>query len=727
MGCGISDLKSVGQPAPVSNRQASYKHEKDGDGNTPVPLEAIASNLEARLAMAPNFSDPSFVQKNYRMPAPPMNEAARQDFVEKLHIPRSHQKSDEVTRLLAELLEIPLTCIAVLGAERQQILSASGVASSQPYTDRKVSFCAWLLVPEQPELLIVEDMTTDSRFAPHPLVTGPPHVRFHAAAPLISSMGYRLGSLSVTDLRPRKLDVEQCTLLCNLAEMVSRGLELGSAYITDSLKSPQNTAEGSSPSGSATTAALSTNVQAALNTAIMLVDVSYPKWRILFCNVQVDKATGLSGSEISGQHVWDHFTVVGKTEDSGSDMQASSSSKQLPSSSSHFQTMIASKTAVPKHIWMQLRPACAGPLDEHMPVIAIPSFVKSVSNAACPSTLFFASLKPMDSPQAQAAAKKTDQAGPPIEDLKLGQLIVKTRKGRLFRGTYQRSPAAIKITDTPLTPEMTPALEALICSELHHPNILATLRYACRHHKSLYLTRQLSEGDKPAVLPAKADSLETWIVRAHCDKGSLQDAIERGWFRKNMSLSGEPDMLAIITTAQEVVSALAYLHERDIIHGDVRGANIMLCSSTANQRGFTAQLADFENACHAQKPYNIVTARYSNIVHSAPELLRDYFLTKAADVYAFGILLWEMCTGQKPWVGLKEQEIITKVVQNEKQPLFPRDTPAPFKVVANQCLAADMTLRPSASSLIRILGVLKEAAEKNDPAAWKDVNIGNIV
>lgn len=55
-------------------------------------------------------------------------------------------------------------------------------------------------------------------------------------------------------------------------------------------------------------------------------------------------------------------------------------------------------------------------------------------------------------------------------------------------------------------------------------------------------------------------------------------------------------------------------------------------------------------------------------------------LAQAADVYAFGILLWEMCTGQKPWVGLKEQEIITKVVQNEKQPLFPRDTPAAFKV-----------------------------------------------
>ena len=56
--------------------------------------------------MAPNYSDPSFVQKNYRMPAPPINEAARQDFVEKLHIPRSHPKADEATRLLAELLEV---------------------------------------------------------------------------------------------------------------------------------------------------------------------------------------------------------------------------------------------------------------------------------------------------------------------------------------------------------------------------------------------------------------------------------------------------------------------------------------------------------------------------------------------------------------------------------------------------------------------------------------------
>ena len=48
---------------------------------------------------------------------------------------------------------------------------------------------------------------------------------------------------SVTDLRPRKMDVEQCTLLCNLAELVSRGLENNSKFIQETLNNSQSAAE----------------------------------------------------------------------------------------------------------------------------------------------------------------------------------------------------------------------------------------------------------------------------------------------------------------------------------------------------------------------------------------------------------------------------------------------------------------------------------------------------
>ena len=65
----------------------------------------------------------------------------------------------------------------------------------------------------------------------------------------------------------------------------------------------------------------------------------------------------------------------------------------------------------------------------------------------------------------------------------------------------------VQITDTPLTPEMTPALEALICSELHHPNILATLRYACRPHKVCNPVTYLVACTQPSELKTRLLSL----------------------------------------------------------------------------------------------------------------------------------------------------------------------------------------------------------------------------
>lgn len=63
------------------------------------------------------------------------------------------------------------------------------------------------------------------RFRDNPLVTGPPHIRFYAGAPLVTSEGYRLGSLCVIDREPRSFDAESANLLCNFAEMVVREIE----------------------------------------------------------------------------------------------------------------------------------------------------------------------------------------------------------------------------------------------------------------------------------------------------------------------------------------------------------------------------------------------------------------------------------------------------------------------------------------------------------------------
>ena len=65
-------------------------------------------------------------------------------------------------------------------------------------------------------MIVVEDTTTDARFATHPLVAGAPFIRFYAAARLDID-GHTLGTLCAYDLQPRKISTEQVRLLQTLA------------------------------------------------------------------------------------------------------------------------------------------------------------------------------------------------------------------------------------------------------------------------------------------------------------------------------------------------------------------------------------------------------------------------------------------------------------------------------------------------------------------------------
>ncbi len=131
---------------------------------------------------------------------------------------------DEIVRLAGLVCETPVALVSLVSGDRQWFKARIGFPPCE--TDLNSSVCAHALA--EPDVLIITDLTVDPRTKRNPLVTGEPHIRFYAGAPLRTKDGHTLGSLCVIDGRPRPegLSAKQIEGLQALAGQVVRQLEL---------------------------------------------------------------------------------------------------------------------------------------------------------------------------------------------------------------------------------------------------------------------------------------------------------------------------------------------------------------------------------------------------------------------------------------------------------------------------------------------------------------------
>mgnify|MGYP006283606867 CR=1 FL=1 len=128
---------------------------------------------------------------------------------------------DHITRLAASLLDVPYALINFIDADRQWSKSCVGVDAEDVPLEH--SFCVDTI--QTPGPTVVEDASSDPRFASNPFVTADPSIRFYAGTPIETDADERIGTICVLDSETRSVTQEELDRLDDLADLVAELLE----------------------------------------------------------------------------------------------------------------------------------------------------------------------------------------------------------------------------------------------------------------------------------------------------------------------------------------------------------------------------------------------------------------------------------------------------------------------------------------------------------------------
>ncbi|KXZ41772.1 hypothetical protein GPECTOR_288g771 [Gonium pectorale] len=207
----------------------------------------------------------------------------------------------------------------------------------------------------------------------------------------------------------------------------------------------------------------------------------------------------------------------------------------------------------------------------------------------------------------------------------------------------------------------------------------------------------------PSSLLDPGPGRERWqvlIVQELCSKGNLRDAIANGTFHSSNTAAGTQviAMRQLLDTASEIASAMAYLHSRAIVHGDLKSANVLLQRNDTDPRGFVSKLADFGLARQLGKhgvEDGLLVSRIGTVTHMAPETIQDNMVVLGSDVYSFGVIMWELYCAQQPFANYTAFQLLSAVVQYDERPQFPSHCPPAYAALAVRCMAKSPRDRPT--------------------------------
>ncbi len=178
--------------------------------------------------------------------------------------------------------------------------------------------------------------------------------------------------------------------------------------------------------------------------------------------------------------------------------------------------------------------------------------------------------------------------------------------------------------------------------------------------------------------------------------------------RARLARAGAMPIGEVVSVLRDVAKALAYAHERGVVHRDIKPDNVLLSGGVAVVTDFGVAKA-LSNA-RSESGHETLTAIGSSLgtpAYMAPEqAAADPGTNHRADIYAFGVMAFEMLAGRAPFHGRTPQKLLAAQMGERPQPILElrADTPPVLADLVMRCLEKDPDDRPqSAADLARVL------------------------
>ncbi|CAI9769782.1 unnamed protein product [Fraxinus pennsylvanica] len=262
--------------------------------------------------------------------------------------------------------------------------------------------------------------------------------------------------------------------------------------------------------------------------------------------------------------------------------------------------------------------------------------------------------------------------------LKFEHKVASGSYGDLYKGTYCSQEVAIKILkaerlNTELQKEF--AQEVYIMRKVRHKNVVQFIG-ACTKPPNLCIVTEFMSG------------------------GSVYDYLhkQKGTFR----------LPSLLKVAIDVSKGMNYLHQNNIIHRDLKAANLLMDENEV------VKVADF-GVARVKAQTGVMTAETGTYRWMAPEVIEHKPYDHKADVFSFGVVLWELLTGKLPHEYLTPLQAAVGVVQKGLRPTIPKHTHPKFAELLERCWQQDPTLRPDFSEITELLlQITKEVGDDGE-------------